>query len=273
VLLDPAPRRFPDAQAALLLSIAALVTRDVQSARAGHSPGRQPRASSSSYLLLCGSDGDSDGGGAEPAATATDGAGEPGLPLAEPQPTLDRRRLIANARIVRFPPPQAGLAAAAVPRFAGVALVDAAAPGMPLLLLDDLFTKLTGLAPAAARGAGLWALLGVGPDIAARAAAAARGAWGFEVGACVAHRLGGAMHLKLTCAPAAAAAATPSATPSAPSAAAHSATVSASGDDNSSNSGSSSGGLLYLVAVDLLNAADEEMWLPGGAPRCFRELP
>jgi hypothetical protein len=160
--------------------------------------------------------------------------------------------------------------------FAGIALVDAAAPGLPILLADATWTKFLSIKAAApapgggrcrrasGHGVELAALLGLNAQLAAQAAAAARALRGFEATACISHHLGGSMHLKVTCVPAC----SPSSQEQQqqqqqrqqPPGLVQSAPAAQSG--------------LYLASVDFLDASDPALWMPnGGGARRLRVMP
>jgi len=269
-LLDPQPQKnFSNPQNTSLLStMAALVARDLKP-----SPSTLPSAAPSPLLRIGGgSRASSDAGTDEPNAcssidSSTEESSESAPPVtaaaAAVSPPLINPPAMPPAAAVAPSPAAfvpgahilhparseraAGAAAvAAVPPYAGVALLSASAHDMQLVMVDDVFMKYTGLgSPAAAQRAGLWSCLGVSLDVLAASRAAGRAGVAFEVGTVVAHRLGGSMHLKFTAVPASA---------------------------RAGGGRGADGGGHYVVAVDMLNALDTEMWMPGGVARRFRLL-
>jgi hypothetical protein len=171
-------------------------------------------------------------------------------------------KLIPGLARVALPGGPAAAAGAHAPGpLAGGALVHAGGAGMPLILADDNFGCYSGATPAtAARGACLWRILSVPPDVAARAAAAARQGAAFNVCACVPFpEFRGSVRVKVSCRPAVVpAAAEPSrgraATQGGPPA-----------QDLVSG--------IYIVWCDLADSLDQEVWDGAGAPRDFWLLP
>jgi len=254
VILDPADKRLSPDQLLLLSLIADLVARDLDS-----NPPIRPSIDSSQRFSLESEQGSAAATAAAAAAAAAPISGGDWLPV----PRSHHHHSSDDGG--------GGASAFAASPFAGVALIDMGPPGMPILLADGVWGKFLGALPEPAapknqrKGgqdarpcapATLAALLRLDAELCGHVAAAAAQRRGFELTACVAHHLGGSMHLKVTCTPACGGARTPRA-PARTTAALRAAAPARRG-------------VLYLAAVDFLEMSDPCLWLPGGSARRFR---